>query len=484
MAKWILHLLQITLVTYLVIALIIQINTGWADNGDFTRNMIWFTSGPVGFESNIPPKMSPAWESRFFNHYLPYWKLDFPLTTGTISSTLLLWLPGVLLNYLFYSTKVLALPLASIVPRLMFLVILLMCLFWLADRSLPRSQALILSLVIGLPLALMLSTADYVAFLNSFYQETASFIFLFLLLFSLIRLKRHRSRLNYLLSFFLVVLLAAAKPSNLYWPFLALLWIIPFPQKKNRWIVFSFMYIILAFTIAIPTAWLGRRGIYPRINEYHSLFLGILPLSQHPQRHLDQLGMPAAFRCIGKNAHSKKGANCYAKFYDRLSFLANIQILLNEPLIFPRMLKNSAAEIQDISLDLGKYAEGSNARAFFHLPVELNAWSRIKANYFPRGYPLLFLLFFWIGLFAWNSQQPGSRGEAAALGLLASCACIVDMAVAYFGDGRADITKHLFLANLLFDIAILAFIAWLVILVFEYRTEKLSGPVIIRTGGT
>ena len=474
MAERIIHLLQITLVACLVIALIIQIDVGWADNGDFTRIMTWFTSGPVGLEPNIPPSDSPAWKSRFFAHYLPYWKLDFPLTSEAYSSVLLLWLPGVLLNYLVYSTRVLALPLASIVPRILFVAILLISLFWLADRSLKRSEALILSLVVGVPLVLLLSTADYVAYLNTFYQEIASFIFLFLLLFSLIRLKRRRSLFNYLLSFTSLVLLATAKPSNLYWPFLALLWIIPFSPRKTKPVVLPFIYILLAIAIAIPAAWLGRRGISPQINEYHSLFLGILPLSQYPQRHLDVLGMPAAFRCIGKNAHTV-GANCYVKYRDRLSFLVDIHLLLSEPLIFPRILKTAAAEIQDISLGFSKYAEGGPDRISIHLPMELNFWSRMKASYFPRGYPLLFLLVSWIGLFAWNISQPGFRGEAAALGLLASCACLVDMLVAYIGDGRSELTKHLFLSNLLFDIALLAFFAWLVILVLEYRTrQKLS----------
>ena len=38
----------------LVAGSLLQSTTGLADNGDFTRIMTWFTSGPVGIEPNWP----------------------------------------------------------------------------------------------------------------------------------------------------------------------------------------------------------------------------------------------------------------------------------------------------------------------------------------------------------------------------------------------------------------------------------------------
>ena len=60
----------------------------------------------------------------------------------------------------------------------------------------------------------------------------------------------------------------------------------------------------------------------------------------------------------------------------------------------------------------------------------------------------------------------------ALIGLLATLACFVDMNVQVLGDGRADITKHLFLANVLFDLAAIAALNVVVVELIEWRQRK------------
>jgi hypothetical protein len=46
------------------------------------------------------------------------------------------------------------------------------------------------------------------------------------------------------------------------------------------------------------------------------------------------------------------------------------------------------------------------------------------------------------------------------------------MNVQVLGDGRADITKHLFLANVLFDLAAIAALNVVVVELIEWRQRK------------
>jgi hypothetical protein len=66
----------------------------------------------------------------------------------------------------------------------------------------------------------------------------------------------------------------------------------------------------------------------------------------------------------------------------------------------------------------------------------------------------------------WFIQRLISRGKdypLAAIGLLVSVACVVDMFLVIFGAGKFEVIKHLFLANVLFDMALLAFLNSLLI---------------------
>jgi hypothetical protein len=59
-------------------------------------------------------------------------------------------------------------------------------------------------------------------------------------------------------------------------------------------------------------------------------------------------------------------------------------------------------------------------------------------------------------LFILGSHKAGFIEELALLGLLTSVAMMCEIGVAVIGEGRADIYKHLFLANYLFDLSAIA----------------------------
>ncbi len=257
-AGWI----KVTLVLGLVVAIYLQIDVGMGDETDFLRAARWLADSPVGQDNVTLDDGAIKYTNRYFLYYLPYWKyteatlLDRLMQIGEAkTSTALLWLPGLLVNYFAYSAKVLYLPVLSLLPRLL-LVGGLFALFAWIEANCPSRRAF-LYLVLGLPSALLLLTTDYVAYLNSFYQETGSLIYLGLWIASLLYLRgRPQSWRRGWLCLGALSLLVCAKASNIYWVvvgvvFLATVWR-PW-GLTSRWRI----ALALAMYVALTGATLG-----------------------------------------------------------------------------------------------------------------------------------------------------------------------------------------------------------------------------------
>ncbi len=89
----------------------------------------------------------------------------------------------------------------------------------------------------------------------------------------------------------------------------------------------------------------------------------------------------------------------------------------------------------------------------------LNVWSWLKFHCFPTGYAFVAAIAAYAVAFAAALRKERFQGPAADLsliGLMATVACVTDACVTICGDGKASLIKHLFLANLLFDVATIA----------------------------
>jgi hypothetical protein len=471
------------LILWFIIAMYFQYNLGLADNCDFTRSMGWISSGPIGIEPNWPAAGTEDWSRRFANYWLPFWKLEWNLVRPT-TSAILLWLPGALLNYLLYSSKVLYLPILSFVPKLFLFSTLLLLFTWI---RLDTKYTTILLFSIGVPVTLVLTNTEYLAYFNSFYQESASLVFLVLLIITILRLRQRLSLAYLLFSLTSILLLATAKQSNLYWPLLA----IPFVSyicylKKNirvRTIILVNVALILLFTSA--SAFVTKAG-YVKYNPYHSLFYGVLSFSNNPTAHLQDIGMDDAAECINTSAWSPVGSACFTKYRSQLSFKNTAIVICKEPIVMLKMMKYALDNMQDVFLDLGKYSYDdprsrtspgiSNFEKRFWLStnetIPLNLWAKLKFKFFPTGYVLFFVIIGFIIWFILRLKDTGINQDLALIGLMSTVACVSDMIVAILGDGKADLIKHLFLSNFLFDIAAIAFLNSALLFFLEHNGKK------------
>ena len=540
------RLAQAGLLVYLALSQIASLRIGMADNGDFTRVMTWFTSRPATMKGNWQASGTPEYDQRYFKYYIPDWKLDFPLN-GVFSSAVLLWLPGVLLNWLFYSQKVLSMMMVGLFPRLLSLVILWLAFRWInaiyppagliakkgSDPVEPAGgswQTLVITLTLGIPLTLLLGSAAYMAYFNSFYQETGSFIFLFLFLAALIYtwrvdhvhpgavLKEGRSFANsepmaineplrpYLWPRYLALAalfgLLTSKVSNIYWVIPSVLLVVPWRKVLARPKAYLPLYIGVIATLALAVILMPSRPLNRQAQAYHSLFVGTLTFSDNPLARLQEIGVGQHMDCVGKDAYNSKGQTCFEQLKDQVSFAKTALVIWHEPAILLRMEQYVAKFIQRLKTGLGKYA-ASDPRATEQPKTLIDLWELLKGHLFPSGNAFWATIVAFTVLFVYRlrgHRHPGvvqeegrSFGKTeqtadkeplrpyqlesferqlALIGLVATLACVVDMNVAVLGDGQREIVKHLFLANVLFDLAAIAAVNLVVVEWIEWRGRR------------
>jgi hypothetical protein len=443
-------LVKAGILTIFLLGNFLNLQAGWADNGDYDRIMHWYTSGPTQME-NFPPEGSKQWDLRFTHYWIPDWKLDFPRTPKMFISTVLLWAPGVLVNRYLFSAYTLYLPVMSIGPRLMILLFLLLVFKWIDNRS---KYAEIHYLALGLPLALLFSTTDVVAFFNTFYQETGSIVFVpFLLAVVVYGYCKPRDWRFYLAYFAAIMLVSLSKSASFYWPLLTLPFVISLKQMQEK----PHLYIPLGLLLVFVPLTVGLKETNHTTDlpyrPYNSLFGGTLLLSDHPQKQLDEIGLSDASACLGVDAYTDEGLACLEKLNGRISYFSFLRTILSEPMIITRQIDVISRTMQNYSLQLGKYTYQDH---IVRQNARLNLWSEIKQRFFPRGWALLLVtpIFGLAILSGW--RRFGLIGDLALVALICVIAFGVDSLVEIWGDGQRDLLKHLFMPNMFFDFLLIS----------------------------
>jgi hypothetical protein len=433
-----------------VIGNFLNMQAGWADNGDFTRIMSWFTSGPVQLE-NWPPRGTEAWNQRFFYYWIPYWKLDFPQDSSMFVSAVLLWFPGVVLNRFFFSAYTLYLPFISLAPRLAMFIFLWLALLWIDARS---KHPTVFYLTLALPLVALFTTTDVVAFYNSFFQETGAIVFFaYLVVVIVLGQWGPRDWRYYLLAAISVLLMTSSKSASFYWPFLSLPFVVPFFKKKPR----IWLYLASGAVVSLLIAYIGMTVThyatpYP-YREYNSLFGGTLLLSKAPAEQLARLGMPDAVSCIGVDVYSSAGNACLQKYQHQISYLAVVRTIVAEPAILVRQVDVLTHMMQNYSLELGKYVFGDPV---VRQETRLNFWSVVKDRIFPKGWALVGAMPVFLVIMIFGKRLQGLPRDLVPVAWVCMLALWIDMFVEILGDGQRDLLKHLVMPNMFFDFLLIA----------------------------
>jgi hypothetical protein len=469
------RILQIILIAWLLVGQWAQLDSGLPDTGDFSRIMTLFTSGPVGIEPNWPDfnTQHDLWEQRFLHYWLPYWKLDFPQglrlwQENFNSSAAWLWFPGVAANRLFYSSSVLYLPAVSLLPRLLLIAFMLLVFLWIDRSDLPPIGRLLMTIGLGIPLTMFLTNHNYLVYLNTFFTEPALMSFLLVFLAALIFLKRRPGPWRYVLCVCALFLLSTGKASAIYWPFLGAWFILPSRGFRSKPVWHLARYVLLAGSLA-AVAYLYTRPSEGamRINQYNSLFNGILIFSGNAPARLAELNIPDAEGCVGYSTWTQVGGGCFANplIAEKVSFGDTLNVAVREPLAMAKLYWLGLRRMQDISFtpaSMTDRAAGDSRPSL--VDSGWNLWTHVKHTIFPKGAALIGIAVLFLGLFAYAYRRSGMAKELGMVGLICSLAWVADIGIAVLGEGRTDIVKHLFFANYLFDLSLIAAVNGLLLL--------------------
>ncbi|MGE0449888.1 MAG: hypothetical protein AB7Q29_09940 [Vicinamibacterales bacterium] len=473
-----LRVVQAAVMAWLAFSFVAQRNIGLADNGDYTRVMGTITSGPIGITANWPEPGTADWSRRFFSHWLPYWRLDWPLESPR-TSAVLLWIPGAGLSAAMMPPGVLWMPLLGAPIKIALLVLIGLLLAWIERRAV---RPLVSTTVIAVPFALLVSTTDVVAYINTFYREAASAVYLFAFIASLLWLRARPSTSPSAspragLCLILLALLMSAKPSNVYWGLIGAPLVFAAPTSGFTWR--RGLYCVMVIAMLSAGALRLTSDYTNRTTVWDSLFSSALLASANPAAHLTRLGMPEASPCIGQPIFFGVGADCYQRYRDRVTPLSTVSVLAREPLVAMRQLFIGFASLHDLSIEwYGIEAAADTAddtAGNAHVPSRpaiegpaaarfwgarsgrpLNVWSTLQYHVFPRGLLAVLLLLVLVPLWRTGARRGGIAADLAAVGMVASLAVPLDLVVEIGAEGVQDLIRHLFLANILFAIIVIA----------------------------
>jgi hypothetical protein len=225
-------------------------------------------------------------------------------------------------------------------------------------------------------------------------------------------------------------------------------------------------FIVIAFSLQF----VGDRSL---ANRYHALFLGTLTASENPTAQLQKMGIedPNVYQDCKRSFYSAKGQACAEKYADYLSYPNIVKTILREPRILSTQAEKVASQMH--KLDIGFGMQSLNAE---NQKEPVSIWSDLKKDFFPTSWALyIFAGLQFSALYFYRQRFSSPALIDLALTLLIGY--LLSMFTAIFGDGVADLVKHLLTANFLFDIALLLTLTITTLLFVEQVEKRKQHPV-------
>lgn len=218
--------------------------------------------------------------------------------------------------------------------------------------------------------------------------------------------------------------------------------------KSNRCAV----YLLCAFVII----WHGIGGYFingintGKATIYNSVFYGILKDSDTPERDLEELGINPEFSAdSGKHAFLEPSEYTYPptdeNFYSQISNITIIKFYISHPIRFIKAMENTAKHAFSNKINLGTFEEKYELEPYTS-SYRFTLWDDIRSH-LPRT--LLFIVPVWLVfiIFAVFKRKNVYFPVIITMFLIGA----VQFPMPYIGNGAADISKQLFMFNIIFD---------------------------------
>jgi hypothetical protein len=328
-------------------------------------------------------------------------------------------------------------------------------------QRLARGFRPVARLVAPAAVILVFCSATYVPWFNSFYFDTASYVFLWFAILTFLRLilRERVTTRDYLTALVCALFFETSKSQHtaLALPLISCLWLrfgrATFPGIP--WRIGATAAVVAAAVVMFATAppW------YQTVNSYNALFYQSLPHSRDPAGDLAQLGMdPAMVRYVGKHAFLPDSPMQDALETQRLGRFLSVRSLtvyyLSHPRVAALVFRDALAEgsLQRVRMQIGtrQYRLGNYEKSVGKPPEAqshfFDSWSDLKARVFGNR-PVLYG-FYAAGLLAalWVLSM---RARLVAIAAIWT-PMVVLAAVLVMFDG-VDTGRHLFLFNAMLD---------------------------------
>lgn len=446
---WIVFLLAAAILVYQVI---IPPIVGLADNGDYHRIM-----EPLGLQS-----VAEDWGDRYFGYVVRDYRMVPRTPRPFFSSQYLLGEIAVQADTLVSRGRTFDLVVLGAVHLAAYLLGIYLIL--LGTRRLPGAGRMVVAF------AVVVAGTDiaYISTFNSFYTESASLVFLALLLgLGLLDLRTAGIPWWRVAAFFLcAALFISAKPQN--FPLVLTLGLVPLVHWRRLGRVLSRKLVLPLLLFLLVFAGYLYRSMphdFRSLNLWNTVFFTLLTESPSPRQDLVELGLdPDLARYAGVPAWSDAGPVPHEEAMADLGFSDIGLFYLRHP---ERLLRVTAA-CADRAFIWRERRMGNFTRDAGRPPVSHSetfaGWSDLERRLFPGS--LWFLAAFFAVFLGVASRElirarrAGREGSAAAFWILLALTALLAFAVPVLGEGKKDIVKHLFLFQVLFDACLFAAAAW------------------------
>jgi len=423
---------------------------GVADNGDFARIM----------NSTGLYYLTDDFDERYFGYVNRLYGTGpvIPFGGGYFSAQILLVLLAVFISRSFTNKAVF---------DIRFLAAIYILIMAAAACCIVRSiskKSVLSAAIAAFSLIFVFCDTAYSSYFNSLYGEPVTFVFLLLMTATALMMAAgDNPSLPVLILFSTAVFFfAGAKVQNVPAGILAALMFVRISSLRTdkKWRLIS--AISAAAVILVSAA--GYVSVSKDIkicNKYQAVFFGILKGSDDPRRDLEELGLDPSLAVLA-------GTNYFMEDYavdirtpefrkmidEKINYSEIAEYYIKHPGRLLEKLEISAYNGFKLNQEFGNYEKHKNT-GYKQVTDVFNFWSRLKMEMFPHT--LLFILCFYMLVLAVlaheyrKAKDAKSRLAAEFFGFIALTG-IIQFVLPVIGDGEADLSKHLFLFNVCFDI--------------------------------
>ncbi|TVX89404.1 hypothetical protein [Paenibacillus agilis] len=314
----------------------------------------------------------------------------------------------------------------------------------------------------------------YLSYFNSFYSESAAYIFLLLTIVLSVNIIQKDS-LNYgLIVLFVIstIIFITAKTQTsvigfflLLFP-IRLMWI--HKTLKDR-VILSLVSLTLLLSSA--AMFMSTPATIKQVNQYNSIFSGVLKYSSNPEADLESFNVTPEYAILKDTTFflANKPMDIHTEeFYNNFNKnISNSKVvgfyLKNPAKLFEIINKNSNSLFVVRPDYLGNYEKSEDTSPREKATI-LSWWSSLKEHFFGKSYLFLYiyiisysLLLLYLYFKAVKKEHKLHLEYFFMIGVVA----VLQIPATIAGEGTNEFEKHLFLFNVLFDVTI--FISLLIV---------------------